>query len=112
MPGHSRRSSMIAPPRGQQTVDDLQLALLAVAIVAEPGELAAASLQVARRHVVEHQRAVAQMLAGDGVGWVECWIWTITSSIGGRGPGFSRMKKSPVLVSVRPLPSWVPVRLE
>ena len=51
--------------RAQQTVDDLQLALLAVAIVAEPGEFAAAPLQVARRHVVEHQRAVTQMLAGE-----------------------------------------------
>jgi len=50
--------------RAHQAVDDLQLALLAVAIVTEPGEFAAAPLQVARRHVVEHQRAVAQMLAG------------------------------------------------
>jgi hypothetical protein len=51
--------------RTHQAVDDLQLALLAVAIVTEPGEFAAAPLQVARRHVVEHQRAVAQMLAGE-----------------------------------------------
>jgi len=50
--------------RTHQAVDDLQLALLAVAIVTEPGEFAAAPLQIARRHVVEHQRAVAQMLAG------------------------------------------------
>jgi hypothetical protein len=49
----------------QQAVDDLQLALLAVAVIAEPGKLAVAPLQVARRHVVEHQRAVAQMLAGE-----------------------------------------------
>src|SRR6516165_530097 len=50
--------------RTHQAVDDLQLALLAVAIVTEPGKFAAAPLQVARRHVIEHQRAVAQMLAG------------------------------------------------
>jgi hypothetical protein len=37
----------------QQAVDDLQLALLAVAIGAELGEFAAASLQIVRRHVVE-----------------------------------------------------------
>ena len=51
--------------RAQQAVDDLQLALLAVAVVAEPRQLAAAALQVARGDVVEHQRAVAQMLAGE-----------------------------------------------
>jgi hypothetical protein len=34
--------------RAQQAVDDLQLALLAVAVVAEPRQLAAAPLQVAR----------------------------------------------------------------
>jgi hypothetical protein len=44
--------------RAHQAVDDLELALLAVPIVTEPGEFAAAPLQVARRHVVEHQRAV------------------------------------------------------
>src|ERR1700738_2635072 len=47
----------------QQAVDDLQLALLAVAVVAEPRQLAAAALHIARGHVVEHQRAVVQMLA-------------------------------------------------
>lgn len=49
--------------RAQQAVDDLQLAFLAVAIVAELGERAAASLHVGRGHVVEHQRAVLEMLA-------------------------------------------------
>ena len=49
----------------QQAVDDLQLALLAVAVVAELGQLAAAHLHIARRHVVEHQRAGAQMLASE-----------------------------------------------
>ena len=48
-----------------QGVDDLQLALLAVAVVAELGQLAAAPLHIARRHVVEHQRAGAQMLASE-----------------------------------------------
>src|ERR1700722_6408061 len=47
----------------QQAVDDLQLALLAVAVVAEPRQLAAAALHIARGHVVKHQRAVVQMLA-------------------------------------------------
>src|SRR5207342_1581020 len=49
--------------RAQQAVDDLQLALLAVAVVAELRQFAAAPLHIARRHVVEHQRAGAQMLA-------------------------------------------------
>ena len=34
------------------------------------------------------------------------------ASIGGRGTGFSRMKKSPSLASVMPPPNWVPVRRE
>ena len=51
--------------RAQQTVDDLQLALLAVAVVAELRQLAAAPLHIARRHVVEHQHAGAQMLASE-----------------------------------------------
>jgi hypothetical protein len=46
----------------QQAIDDLQLALLAAAIVAAPRERAAAAFEIARRHVVEHQRAVAEML--------------------------------------------------
>src|ERR1700739_1621094 len=50
--------------RTHQAVNDLQLALLAVAIVTEPSEFAAAPLQVARRHVGEHKRALAQMLGG------------------------------------------------
>ena len=50
--------------RAEQAVDDLQLALLAVAIVAELGERAAASLHVARGHVVEHQRAALEMAPG------------------------------------------------
>ena len=45
----------------QQAVDDLQLAFLAVAVVTERRELAAPSLQIARRDVVEHQRAVLEM---------------------------------------------------
>ena len=48
----------------QQAVGDLQLAPLAVAVVAAPGERAAASFHVARRDVVEHQRAVAEMALG------------------------------------------------
>ena len=52
-----------AVSRAQQAVDDLQLALLAVAVVAALRQFAAAALQIARRHVVEHQRAGAQMLA-------------------------------------------------
>src|SRR4029077_11352033 len=47
----------------QQAVDDLQIALLAVAVGAAPRELAAAAFHIARGQVVEHQRAVVQMLA-------------------------------------------------
>src|SRR5260370_12461329 len=50
--------------RTEQAVDDLQLALLAVAVVAELGERAAASLHEARRHVVEDQRAAGEMALG------------------------------------------------
>ena len=49
-----------AVSRAQQAVDDLQLALLAVAVVAALRQFAAAALQIARRHVVEHQRAGAR----------------------------------------------------
>ena len=58
--------------RAQQAEDDLQLAVLAVATVAEPAELAAASLQLGRRHVVEHQRAVLQVLARQAVSIAGC----------------------------------------
>ena len=51
--------------RAQQAVDDLQLALLAVAVVAALRQFAAAPLDIARRHVVEHQHAVPQVLAGE-----------------------------------------------
>ena len=51
--------------RAQQAVDDLQLALLAVAVVAALRQFAAAPLHIARRHVVEHQHAVPQVLAGE-----------------------------------------------
>ncbi len=47
--------------RAQKAVDDLQLALLAVAVVAAFGQRAAAAFDVARRDVVEHQRPALQM---------------------------------------------------
>ena len=50
--------------RAEQAIDDLQLALLAVAVVAELGERAAAAFHVARCHVVEHQRAAGEMAPG------------------------------------------------
>ncbi len=50
--------------RAQQAIDNLQRALLAVAAVAPLGERAAAPLHVARRHVVQHQRAVGEMALG------------------------------------------------
>jgi hypothetical protein len=53
----------------------MQVALLAIAIVAELGEFATASLQVTRRHVVEHQRAVAQMLAGERM--ISAWSLSV-----------------------------------
>jgi hypothetical protein len=49
---------------GEQAVVDLQLTLLAVAIVAALGERTARALEVARRQVVEHQAALAQMARG------------------------------------------------
>ena len=48
----------------QQPEDDLQLVPLAVAAVAEPGQLAAAALEIARGEVVEHQAAVLEMAPG------------------------------------------------
>src|SRR5271165_4897786 len=48
----------------EQAVDNLQCALLAVAAIAPPGERAAAAFHVARRDVVQHQRAVGEMTSG------------------------------------------------
>jgi hypothetical protein len=48
----------------EQAVDDLQLALLAVPVVAAPGQGAAVAFQIARRHVVEHQRAAIEAALG------------------------------------------------
>ena len=42
--------------------------------------------------------------------WILIRIRSMTFWIGGRGKGLSLMKKSPVLASVMPPPSWVPVR--
>ena len=50
----------------QQAIDDLPLAALAVTAVTELGEWTAAAFQVARRHVVEHQRAAGEMTFGKG----------------------------------------------
>ena len=50
----------------QQAIDDLPLAALAVTAVTELGEWTAAAFQVARRHVVEHQRAAGEMAFGKG----------------------------------------------
>ena len=47
--------------RAQEAVDDLQLALLAVAVVAAFGQGAAAAFDIARRDVVEHQRPALEM---------------------------------------------------
>ena len=49
----------------QQTVDDLQLALLAVPRVAEARQLAAPALQPGRGDVVKHQRTVLEVAAGE-----------------------------------------------
>jgi hypothetical protein len=49
----------------QQTVDDLQFALLAVARVAEARQLAAPPLEPGRRDVIEHQRTVLEVAAGE-----------------------------------------------
>ena len=51
--------------RAEKAVDDLQLALLAVAVVAALGQRAAAAFDVARRDVVEHQRPALQMALGE-----------------------------------------------
>ena len=48
----------------EQAVDDLQRALLAITAVSTFGQRTAASLHVAGRDVVEHQRAVLQMAPG------------------------------------------------
>ena len=48
----------------EQAIDDLQLALLAVPVVAEARERAAAAFDIARRDVVEHQRAAPQVAPG------------------------------------------------
>ena len=48
----------------EQAVDDLQRALAAVAAVATLGKRAAAPFHVARRDVVEHERAVGEMAFG------------------------------------------------
>ena len=50
--------------RAEQAVDDLQGALPAVAAVAAFGQRTAAAFHVARRDIVEHQRAVLQMAFG------------------------------------------------
>ena len=49
----------------QQAIDDLHLALLAVPVVAALGQRAAAAFDIARRHVVEHQRPALQMALGE-----------------------------------------------
>src|SRR6202521_4647868 len=48
----------------EQTVNDLQCALAAVATVAALGQWTAASLHVARRDIVEHEGAVGQVAFG------------------------------------------------
>ena len=50
----------------EQAIDDLPFAAFAVTAVAELGEWTAAAFQVARRHVVEHQRAAGEMTFGKG----------------------------------------------
>jgi len=49
----------------QQTVDDLQFALLAVARVAEARQLAASAFKPGRGDVVEHQRPGREVAAGE-----------------------------------------------
>ena len=49
----------------QRAIDDLRLALLAVATVAPLGQRAAAAFDIARRHVVEHQRSALEMPLGE-----------------------------------------------
>ena len=48
----------------EQAVDDLQHALLAITLVATFGQRTAASFQVARGDVIEHQGAVLEMAFG------------------------------------------------
>lgn len=50
-------NTSIAIGRAQQAVNKLQLALLVVVAVAQPRQFVAAALHIARRYVVEHQRA-------------------------------------------------------
>src|ERR1700726_3028073 len=50
----------------EQPIDDLPFAAFAVTAGAELGERTAAAFQVARRHVVEHQCAAAEMSFGEG----------------------------------------------
>ena len=49
----------------QQAIDDLQLALLAVPVVAQARERAATAFEIARRHVVKHQRVAPQVAPGE-----------------------------------------------
>jgi hypothetical protein len=49
----------------QQAIDDLQFALLAVSRIAEACQLAALTLKPGRREVVEHQRPVREVAAGE-----------------------------------------------
>ena len=51
----------------QQPDDDLQFAALAVARVSALGQLAAATLEVAGGHVVQHESVLLQMASGQGV---------------------------------------------
>src|SRR5438874_13576785 len=56
----------------EQAIDDLPFAAFAVTAVAELGKRAAAAFQVARRHVVEHQRTAGEMAFGKGR--LDCWL--------------------------------------
>src|SRR6202023_3342148 len=50
----------------EQAINDLPFAAFAVSAVTELGERTATAFQVARRHVVEHQCAAAEMAFGKG----------------------------------------------
>src|SRR6202030_4489385 len=50
----------------EQAINDLPFAAFAVSAVTELGERTATAFQVARRHVVEHQCAAAEMAFGEG----------------------------------------------
>ena len=63
LPNLGRRGAAVGSAR--QAVDDLPLAGLAVAIVSEGGERAAAALEVGGRHVVQQQGGVAEVAAGE-----------------------------------------------